>query len=585
TGAHLQVDCKSCHTTGFKGTPMECEKCHEPDFNGSTNPNHVSLGFPMNCIACHTTAPDWKPALLPDHDRFYPLTGKHLEIANDCAACHRGDYNNTPNTCAGCHQNDYNNSTNPNHNTLGLPTDCALCHTTNAGWEPALMPDHDQYYPLTGAHLTIAADCAACHHGDYNNTPNTCQGCHLADFNNSRNPDHVALNFPQECATCHTTNPGWEPASMPTHDQYYPLTGAHLSIASDCAACHHGDYNNTPNTCEGCHRSDYNSSSNPSHTRLGLPLDCALCHTTNPDWQPAAFPDHNSYYPLNGAHQLIAADCARCHNGNYNNTPNTCVGCHLDDYNQTSNPDHEAQQYPRECIDCHTETAWIPSTFDHNNYYPLTGGHDLIRDDCFACHRGSYGSTPNTCKGCHTPDFNQTTNPNHVSLGFSMECATCHTTNPGWEPATLPDHDRFYPLLGAHRNIQNDCAACHHGNYNNTPNTCVGCHLDDYNQTNNPDHQTAQFPTNCESCHSQNAWVPSTFDHDGQHFPIYSGEHRNEWTTCSECHTNPNNYNIFSCIDCHEHNDRRDMDDKHRGVSGYSYNSNACYQCHPDGRK
>jgi hypothetical protein len=25
------------------------------------------------------------------------------------------------------------------------------------------------------------------------------------------------------------------------------------------------------------------------------------------------------------------------------------------------------------------------------------------------------------------------------------------------------------------------------------------------------------------------------------------------------------------------------MDDKHSGVSGYSYNSLACYQCHPTG--
>jgi hypothetical protein len=39
---------------------------------------------------------------------------------------------------------------------------------------------------------------------------------------------------------------------------------------------------------------------------------------------------------------------------------------------------------------------------------------------------------------------------------------------------------------------------------------------------------------------------------------------------------------VFSCITCHAHN-QSDMDNKHSGVSGYSYNSAACYQCHPTG--
>ncbi|MBK8953948.1 MAG: hypothetical protein IPM34_00120 [Saprospiraceae bacterium] len=585
TGAHLTVECKACHLNGFKGTPMECEKCHLGDFNGTTNPNHGSLGFNMDCAKCHTTTPGWKPALMPEHDAYYPLTGRHLEIANDCAACHKGNYNNTPNTCEACHLNDYNNSKNPNHNTLGLSYDCAVCHTTKPGWEPATFPEHDSYYPLTGRHLEISGDCAACHKGNYNNTPNTCDGCHLKDYQQSKNPNHNTLALPLDCAMCHTTKPGWEPAFFPIHDSYYPLTGAHQGIANDCAVCHHGDYNNTPNTCEGCHLKDYNGATNPSHKNLNLSKDCADCHTTNPGWAPALFPDHNSYYPLNGAHQLIAMECNLCHNGNYNNTPNTCVGCHLTEYNQTSNPDHEAQQFPKDCASCHTETAWIPSNFDHNNYYVLTGGHAIIQDECILCHNGNYGNTPNTCKGCHLSDFNQTTNPNHVSLGFPQECQNCHTTNPGWEPALMPNHDSYYPLLGAHLTIKNECNLCHNGNYNNTPNTCSGCHIDDYNNTNNPDHQVAQFPTNCELCHTVNAWVPSNFNHDGMYFPIYTGKHKDEWNTCSDCHTNPNNYNIFSCINCHEHNNKNEVDDDHNGVSGYSYNSAACYSCHPMGKK
>ena len=93
------------------------------------------------------------------------------------------------------------------------------------------------------------------------------------------------------------------------------------------------------------------------------------------------------------------------------------------------------------------------------------------------------------------------------------------------------------------------------------------------------------FPTTCADCHTTSAWIPSTWDHDSQYFPIYSGKHEGEWNQCSDCHTVAGNYSVFSCIDCHEHDDPADMADKHQGVPGYSYNSQACYTCHPTGEK
>jgi hypothetical protein len=50
------------------------------------------------------------------------LLGAHAAIANDCAACRNGDYNNTPNTCAGCHTDDFNAATDPNHAAQQFPT-------------------------------------------------------------------------------------------------------------------------------------------------------------------------------------------------------------------------------------------------------------------------------------------------------------------------------------------------------------------------------------------------------------------------------------------------------------------------------
>jgi hypothetical protein len=256
------------------------------------------------------------------------------------------------------------------------------------------------------------------------------------------------------------------------------------------------------------------------------------------------------------------------------------VACHQTNFNQTANPNHLEAGISTDCASCHTTAPdWKPASFTiHNNYYPLTGAH--ASTDCASCHNGVYSNTPNTCVACHQSNFNQTTNPNHTSAGISTDCASCHTTAPDWKPASFAIHNNYYPLTGAHAST--DCASCHNGVYTNTPNTCVGCHQASYNQTTNPPHASAQFPTECETCHSTVGWVPSTFNHDGQYFPIYSGKHKDEWNTCAECHPNAGNYAVFTCISCHEHN-KTEMDDEHSGVSGYSYNSQACLNCHPTG--
>jgi hypothetical protein len=726
TGAHIMVNCLECHASGYEGTPTECVACHNGDYTESINPNHVALAIPTDCASCHTTVPDWNPATFDIHNQYYVLSGAHATIASQCVTCHNGDYNNTPNTCVGCHQDNYNQTTNPSHTALQLPTDCATCHT-ESNWIPAMFPNHDDFYVLEGAHVAIANECALCHNGDYNNTPNTCVGCHLDEYNETTNPSHIALGFGTDCESCHSQN-GWVPANFNHDAQYFPiysgahqgvwdqcndchtnpndfsiftcvtchtnpetnqqhtgisgyiyesnaclachptgdaegafnhddsdfpLTGAHITV--DCIDCHAAGYEGTPTACDACHMTDYNQSTNPNHNALDLPTNCVSCHTTAPGWSPATFDIHNEYYALNGAHAAIADQCVTCHNGDYNNTPNTCVGCHQSDYNQADNPPHIALNFPTDCASCHTESAWSPAEYtDHddqyfpiysgghegawdqcndchtnpNNYavytcitchtaaetnpqhtgvngyvyensaclachptgdvegafdhdesnFPLTGAHTTV--SCIECHASGYEGTPTDCDACHLPDYNQSTNPDHQVLNLSTDCITCHTTAPDWNPALFPNHNDYYPLLGAHAAIANQCATCHNGNYNNTPNTCVGCHLDDYNQTNDPDHQAANFPTNCDACHSQNAWVPANWDHDDQYFPIYSGQHQGEWDQCSDCHTNPNNYSVFTCITCHE---QGETDDDHDEVNGYQYNSAACLACHPNG--
>ena len=175
-------------------------------------------------------------------------------------------------------------------------------------------------------------------------------------------------------------------------------------------------------------------------------------------------------------------------------------------------------------------------------------------------------------------DYASAQNTNHQSGNFPTDCTQCHTTNPGWMPATI-NHD-FFPLTLGH-DIQ-DCNSCHaNGNFNNTPTDCFACHMDDYASTNNPNHQAANFPTDCAQCHTTNpGWMPATFDHDGMFFPIYSGRHEDDWNSCTDCHMNPNNYTIFQCLTCHPSGE---MADEHEDVNGYIYESNACLSCHPNG--
>ncbi len=660
-GPHVTADCYDCHTSlsesllRFEPLGIECYDCHNDDYLATTSPNHVSANFSTDCSECHfITSFTWTGGNF--NHSFFPLTEGHA--LDDCYQCHvqGSDYSNISAECISCHQDDYNSTSNPNHTNADISTNCIDCHTTNPGWKPADFDQHDVIFPIySGEHNGEWDNCADCHTTAGNYGLFSCISCHehnQGDTDNEHDDVSGYLYNSDACFECHPTGSG--EGSFNHNASNFPLTGAH--ITTSCSDCHANGYSGTSTICFACHEADFNASVNPNHIGISISNSCDLCHTTNPDWQPALFPDHNESYPLLGAHAAIATNCFSCHEGNYVNTPNLCFSCHTDDYNQTTNPPHESAQFSTSCETCHNENAWTPATFDHDGQYfpiysgnhletwtecaechttpgnyglfsctdchdhnqadtdeehnevsgylynstacfechptgsaegsfnhnssdfPLTGAH--ITTECIECHANGYSGTPTICFACHETDFNQSVNPNHNALSIPNDCETCHTTNPDWQPATFPIHNDYYPLEGAHATIASNCFTCHEGNYINTPNLCFSCHADDYNQTTDPNHEAAQFPTKCESCHSETAWTPATFDHDGQYFPIYSGEHQGEWDACSECHTNPGNYSIFTCLTCHE---QGETDDEHNDVGGYSYNSLACLECHPDG--
>jgi len=328
-----------------------------------------------------------------------------------------------------------------------------------------------------------------------------------------------------------------------------------------------------------CHLKDYNSTTDPVHATAGFSSDCQTCHTET-TWKTSSF-NHNTAttFPLNGGH--VGLSCNLCHTQGFVGTSTACVACHLKDYNATTNPAHAAAQFPTDCKMCHNEADWKTATFDHNTSttFPLKGGH--IGLSCNLCHSQGFVGTSTACVACHLKDYNSTTDPVHATAGFSSDCQTCHTETT-WKTSSFNHNTATsYPLTGAHRTVAS-CNLCHSKGYAGISTACVSCHLSEYNTTTNPAHATAQFPTTCETCHNTTTWTTSTFNHDTQYFPIYSGRHRGQWTTCSQCHTNPANFAVFSCLTCHEHN-KTSMDAAHRGRSGYVYNSNNCLSCHPRG--
>lgn len=560
-GEDFKMDCASCHNADSWEISLDSwnfEPVSPKGFEGVTDATDVeSLKFNHN-------------------ETNFPLDGGHR--ATDCRLCHDNlVFTATPTECVACH-------TDIHHMTVG--SDCIRCHTEDNWLVDDITGLHqDNGFPLLGAHAQI--NCNDCHISEsgmqFHRLGNDCINCHMQDYLATTEPNHVAAGYSTACMDCHDINAFDWSADNILHD-FFPLEKGH---DISCMECHiTGTFAAIPSDCISCHEMDYQAAVNPDHNQLNFSTDCASCHTLDLDWMPAKYLDHDSeHFPIySGAHNGEWDQCMDCHLNPANYAEFTCVTCH--EKNETDDDHDGVGGYVYEsgaCLACHP-TGSEDGTFDHNNTnFPLTGAH--ISVDCNSCHVNGYEGTPTECSACHTMDFEATTSPDHQLLNFSMDCASCHTTDPDWMPATFADHDNYYELKGAHAQIANDCAACHNATFTNTPTTCFGCHESDFNDTDDPNHIAANFPTDCLQCHSENGWEPANWDHDNDYFPIYSGNHQNEWNACIDCHIDPTNYMIFSCIDCHEHNDENELANDHddEGVDDFEFNSVACLQCHPDG--
>jgi hypothetical protein len=383
----------------------------------------------------------------------------------------------------------------------------------------------------------------------------------------------------EPCTNCHAPD-RWTPARISRSFEHartgFALAGAHAQTS--CRGCHATlDFRRTPSSCSACHTDVH---------RGELGADCARCHT------PRSFLDRSAMtrahqltrFPLTGTH--LAADCESCHTPaaqgrlTFVNRSVECVQCHGDAYRAAKAPDHLAGGFPTDCSQCHSTATWPGARFNHAvTRFPLTGAHRAV--SCQECHGdGVFRGKTTTCVSCHQADFDGTTDPGHRAARFPTDCTLCHTTT-AWGPASFDHTATAFPLTGAH--IATSCQECHgDGQYAGTSTTCVSCHQAAYDATTDPNHRAAGFPTDCADCHGTSTWDGASFDHDASFFPIYSGNHRGEWASCSTCHTNPSSFQSFTCLSCHEHS-QSETASNHRDVSGYRYDSQACYSCHPRG--
>ena len=173
--------------------------------------------------------------------------------------------------------------------------------------------------------------------------------------------------------------------------------------------------------------------------------------------------------------------------------------------------------------------------------------------------------------------------------GYSFNSMNCYQCHPTGQKGEFREHDsQYFPIYtGTHQNKWDTCKTCHVDPANRKVFTCVDCH--EHTQTRmDPVHQGIpgySFNSlDCYQCHPTGK-KGQFRDHDNLYFPIYSGPHKGKWDSCRTCHNVPGNSKIFTCLVCHQHS-RSKMDDKHLGkVNGYQYDSNACYNCHPNGKE
>ena len=124
-------------------------------------------------------------------------------------------------------------------------------------------------------------------------------------------------------------------------------------------------------------------------------------------------------------------------------------------------------------------------------------------------HTGVTGA----CSNCHTPDYNSTTSPAHLAMGYPMTCSgsgamSCHTSTTSWTPMGFnpnTTHDSEFPL-SHHTGSGNstNCSQCHTTPQTFTAFSCIsgGCHGQSGTNSHHSNVNNYVYASpNCYACH------------------------------------------------------------------------------------
>lgn len=428
------------------------------------------------------------------------------------------------------------------------------------------------------AHLEGSRACLQCHAPGQGVASDRCLDCHvlLAERIAADQGFHSG-RASEACGTCHIEHQGrdfelvwWGENGVEAFDHReagWPLEGRHASLA--CRSCHRPDHIADPRPLLAAEK-------DLTRTFLGLGITCASCHddphggqfSDSPcetchgqsSFAPAAFFDHETVFPLEGAH--AGAACTACHPplvaadaGEVATTlpgalrfralgRTACADCHDDPH---------ASRLGSACASCHDQESWSSARsagFDHSlTRFPLRGRHRPVA--CESCHgpdftvRRPRGAS---CGDCHTdPHLGQIAD-------VAQRCDACHDVD-GFRPArfTVSDHDLLgYPLEGRHR--ETACESCHPAvpsgeladaldptgtllpdepdvptrRFRLAFSRCTDCHDDPHSGT-----ATELEASSCTSCHDLTGWHSIAFSHRRTGWPL-EGEHRG--IGCGDCH-------------------------------------------------
>ncbi len=181
------------------------------------------------------------------------------------------------------------------------------------------------------------------------------------------------------------------------------------------------------------------------------------------------------------------------------------------------------------------------------------------------------------CFACHTPFMGSK----------AQKCIACHRVDEIGLKTT-----QGVPISGERKNlafhqklIEEDCVACH-SDHNGVmafrpisrfSHELVAVAVREQCQgchANPDDALHRKIEGNCQACHTIESWMPASFDHDD-----YFRFDRHHDAECATCHRD-NDYAGYTCYGCHEHS-RSNIREEHyeEGIRDYEN----CVECHRSG--